>query len=132
LSAEIVRPQVALHEVHDGDTYWVLVNWLRDKTPPWNHAELVSVRLRDYSARELRDTAVVDPKGLNRVDGPTATQIAAAVLTSASDITVEFQGLDSMGRPVVWVWIDTADGAGLSLGQVLLAKRAVAQIAAMG
>lgn len=124
---EVVRPRVRVEQVTDGDTYYVLCNWRRDRTPPWAHASIIRVRLRDYSAREGYDRAAEDPRGLGRVDGPTAKRIAADVLSAAQVILVEHQGIDDRGRDVCWMWID-----GESLGEKLLARHAVARISVMG
>jgi endonuclease YncB( thermonuclease family) len=122
----VVRPQARLVEVSDGDTYYLLVNWLRDREFPWHGAQIAKVRLRDYSAREKYDRATADPRGLNRIDGPAAIR-AAEQLLDAALIQAEFQGLDDRGREVCWIWVN-----GRSLGAELLKVRAVAKISQMG
>lgn len=124
---EIVRTRCRLEQVTDGDTYYVLCNWRRDKSPPWAGASVIKVRLRDYSARELYDLAPTDPKGLDRVDGRQAKEIASSILNAAAVILLEHQGIDDRGRDVCWMWVD-----GESLGEKLLARKAVAKIASMG
>lgn len=124
---EVVRPRARVEEVTDGDSYWVLVNWTRDRQAPWTGASLLKVRLRDYGARERYDTSDIDPKGLGRVIGPVARVLAMDVLLAASVILVEFQGLDDRGRSVCWVWVD-----GESLGEKLADINAVAQTKTVG
>lgn len=124
---EVVRPRARVEEVTDGDSYWMLVNWTRDRQAPWTGATLVRVRLRDYGARERYETSTEDPKGLGRVDGPTAWRLTKDVFAAASVILVEFQGLDDRGRLVCWVWVD-----GESLGEKLTALNVVARTITVG
>lgn len=121
--------------VHDGDTALFLLD-LHGRGLRENGCVTEWVRLRDYSARELADTAATDPLGLNRVDGPTAQQIAGQVLTTAREIIVELVGTDqpthavsgqSLDRYLGWIWVD-----GQPLGPILEAQHAVANIAVEG
>lgn len=116
----ISRPEVQFIEAHDGDSYWFQVNWLADKHRPWFGSEILLLRLRDYGARELLDTAQTDPKNLGRVDGPTAKLMATDTLDRAGSVCAEFHGLNDFANPVVWIWID-----GQSLGEILLQQKVV-------
>lgn len=125
----IIRPQASIVEVHDGDTFLFLLD-LHGRGLEENGCETEWVRLRDFSARELSDTAPTDPLSLGRVTGPAAKEIAATILAAAHQIIVEILGPDSdnasvstqsFGRYVGWVWVD-----GQSLGDLLQAQHAVA------
>ena len=124
MTEEVVRPQCELIRALDGDTFDILVNWRRRTRKPWQDASVVRIRLRDYSAREAKDRAKEDPKGLGRLPGPEATQVAEEVMSSGP-LLCEHQGIDSMGREVCWMWIDI-DGQWVSLGELLTEKRVVA------
>ena len=128
----LVRVRAHLHTpdrgdaVHDGDTYWFLldlgVNGFREG------AQVQDVRLRDYSARELRQGAELDAQGnVIRVAGREAQRIAERLLTGAKEIVVQPTTRDKYGRSVGFVWID-----GQSLGEALLAEKAVVHGSFMG
>lgn len=118
-----IRPEATVIHVHDGDTYLMLLD-LHGRGLAEDGCETVWVRLRDYSCRELTDTAATDPKGAGRVNGPAAQQIATKTFAAAAQITVELKGPDgngaeSFGRLVGWVYVD-----GQSLGEMLVAAHA--------
>lgn len=132
---KIIRVPARPIVVHDGDSYLLLLD-LHGRGLQENGCITEWVRLRDYSARELSDTAPTDPLGLNRVDGPTAQQIAGAALNTANEIIVELVGADqpthtvsgqSLDRYLGWMWID-----GQPLGPILEQQHAVANIAVEG
>lgn len=126
--AEAVVVRARLEDVSDGDTYWLLLNFRRKKTPPWRLAEVSHVRLYGYGARESDDRAAADPKGLGRVTGPEATALARSYLMGAKELLVEVTGLvDRYGRDVCRIWTD-----GDLLGERLSAAHAVAETATMG
>lgn len=96
------RMPCELRQVHDGDTYTLLVNWKKKKS--WVDATVVNVRLRDYSCPELKQDG-----------GPEAKFAAFQILGTAKFIEIEEYGTNSLGRDVCWVWVD-----GQSLGQKLV------------
>lgn len=122
-----IRPRASVIRVHDGDTYLMMLDILGCGLAQ-NGCETAWVRLRDYSARELTDTAPADPKGYGRVDGPTARDIAQTLLNAAGEITVELLGptatgtytVQTFGRFAGAVFVD-----GQELGELLVAQHAV-------
>lgn len=126
-SAPVIRPLARVLEVHDADTYLLLLD-LHGRGLDENGCVTEWVRLRDYSARELEDTAATDPKGLGRLPGPDAQAVAQQTLAGAGRVVVEVLGpeggsvsSESFSRYVGWVWVD-----GQNLGDLLAAQHAVA------
>lgn len=116
----IVRPPVRIVDVHDGDTYLVLVDWKLNRFGP--DASQARVRLRDYSCPELKQ-----PGSDGLLSGAGARDVAVKLLNEAGEVLVEFKGRDSLGRDVCWVWID-----GESLGEQLAERKAARPGAFMG
>jgi len=98
----ICRPKARVLDVHDGDTYTMLLDVFRTKFR--DRASTAEIRLRDYSCPELETP-----------EGKAARDVAASLLSDAIEIHVELKGQRSMNRVVAWVWID-----GQSLGQALV------------
>lgn len=119
----VIRPQARLLEAHDGDSYLMLLD-LHGRGLGENGCVSEWIRLRDYSARELTDTAAEDPLGYGRVNGPIAKDIAATLLNAAGEIVVELKGPEGTGsqsfaRYLGWIWVD-----GQSLGELLVEQHA--------
>lgn len=135
MSQKTIRVPARPLVVHDGDTTLFLLD-LHGRGLNENGCVTEWVRLRDYSARELTDTAETDPLGYDRLDGPTAQKAAAYALNGAQEIIVELVGTDqpshtvsgqSLDRYLGWIWID-----GEALGPVLEQQHAVANVAVEG
>lgn len=127
VSTPVIRPRAEVLRIQDADTYLMLLD-LHGRGLEENGCVTEWVRLRDYSARELTDTAADDPKGLGRLPGPEAAEVATMILGGASEIVVELLGpeggsvsSESFARYVGWVWVD-----GQNLGDLLAAQHAVA------
>lgn len=122
-STPIIRPLARVLEVRDADSYLMLLD-LHGRGLTENGCVSEWIRLRDYSARELSDTAPEDPLGYGRVDGPAAKNIAASLLANRAQIVVELKGPEGTGsqsfaRYLGWIWVD-----GQSLGELLVAQHA--------
>lgn len=126
---QTIRVQARPLVVHDGDTYLMLLD-LHGRGLNENGCVTEWIRLRDYSARELSDTAADDPQGLGRVNGVSAQGIAEDLLINAAEVIVELVGDDqpthavsgqSLDRYLGWIWVD-----GQPLGPILEAHHAVA------
>lgn len=126
-STPVIRPLAQVMRLNDADSYLMLLD-LHGRGVMENGCVTEWIRLRDYSARELTDTAAEDPKGLGRLPGPQALAVATQILGSAEEVVVELLGpeggnvsSESFARYVGWVWVD-----GQSLGELLEAQHAVA------
>lgn len=124
-ASPVIRPRASVLRVHDGDSYLLLLDLL-GRGLSEDGCESMWIRLRGYSARELSDTAPMDPKGLGRVTGSEAQSLAQEALVNAEHITVELQGpaghaAETLGRCVGTVYVD-----GQNLGELLAAEHAVA------
>ena len=124
---DLVRAPARLYRAVDGDSFDLLINFRRH--PRWIGAQIVDCRLRDYSARELRDVADEDPFGLSRAPGPDARALAIGILYAVDDVLeAEIKrGEGTFGRTLVWLW--RGDD---SVGQMLAARGVVAPRHAQG
>lgn len=101
-------------EVHDGDTYRLLLDVLNNRFQIG--AVTAPIRLRDYSCPELSERG-----------GQQARDIASQLLAGADEVLVELKGQRSFGRLVGWVWVD-----GDPLGPLLVQHGAARPGAFMG
>lgn len=131
----VIRVRALPLLVHDADSYLLLLD-LHGRGLTENGCVSEWVRLRDFSGRELSDTAAEDPLGLGRVNGPTARTLAAKALNGAQEVMVELVGPaepshavtgESLGRFLAWLWVD-----GVPLGPKLAGEHAVAGGAYVG
>lgn len=113
-NALLWKPPTVKFAVHDGDTYWMLVDLKNNGFRAG--AEVCDIRLFGYSAKEIGQAADAD-----RVSGTEARQIAEQILVSmGSEIEVDLKGRDKYGRDLASVYI-----AGDDFGLILASRRAV-------
>lgn len=106
------KPPTVKNAVHDGDTYWFLVDI---KNNGYRSGAIVcDVRLAGYSAIEIGHAG-----DSQRVSGTEARAIAEMILKGAQQVEVEFMGHDKYGRDVANVFVD-----GDLLGPILADRRA--------
>ena len=98
-NAMLWKPPTVKSAVHDGDTYWFLVDIKNNAFR--NGAIVCDCRLFGFSAVEIGGAA-----DAQRVSGHDARLIAEKILTAASKIEVEFMGRDKYGRDVAQVYVD--------------------------
>ena len=95
------RVRARVLDVHDGDTYGLLLDVLG--TGFRIGAVTAQVRLRDYSCPELRQPG-----------GREARAAAASLLLEAKEVVCELRGQMTFARHVGWLWAD-----GVAVGPAL-------------
>ena len=113
------KPPSVKYAVHDGDTYWFIVDIKNNSFR--EGAFVCDVRLFGYSAREIGQPGETETTGeIIRVSGRQAREIAEEVLRLADQIELEFMGRDKYGRDLANVYVN-----GDLLGPLLVARNAV-------
>jgi len=117
--AMLWKPPTVKEAVHDGDTYWMIVDI---KNNGYRAGAIVcDIRLWGYSAREVGQGPELDAAGkVVRVSGNEARDIAKQLLSVFNDmIEVEFMGRDKYGRDLGKIFV-----AGDEFGPILAERKA--------